>query len=199
MPETRKGPHVTSTSDSRVPACAVLTHVFQHPFMEEDATPTNAEQRRLRSALTARATETCMACPFFEDCLDIAVTKHDVSGFVAATTSRQRAQMRNLLRVEVNADDMDALIGVIASGRQIATRDVVALRRAHPDESLDFIAQRLGCSLSTVKRHLRRARAAAASEADAPRRRSPEGPSRGRLITAFESVTGMRRRTEAAA
>ncbi|AXE37601.1 sigma factor-like helix-turn-helix DNA-binding protein [Acidipropionibacterium virtanenii] len=190
---------MTSTSDSGVPACAVLTHVFQHPFLEEDSTPSTAEQRRLRTALTARATEACMACPYFEDCLDLAVTKHDVSGFVAATTSRQRAQMRNMLRVEVTADDMDALIGVIASGRQIATRDVVALRRAHPDESLDFIAQRLGCSLSTVKRHLRRARAAAASETETPRRRTPEEPDRGRLITAFESVTGMRRRAEAAA
>lgn len=190
---------MTSTSDSRVPACAVLTHIFQHPYLEEDTTPTNAEQRRLRVALTARATETCMACPFFEDCLEVAVTKHDVSGFVAATTSRQRTQMRNLLQVDVASDDMDALIGVIASGRQIATRDVVALRRAHPDESLDFVAQRLGCSLSTVKRHLRRARAAAASEADAPRRRGSEGPSRGRLITAFESVTGMRRPAEEAA
>jgi hypothetical protein len=39
-----------------------------------------------------------------------------------------------------------------------------ALRAAHPDDSLEALAARLDCSLSTVKRHLRRAR----REASAP-------------------------------
>ncbi len=180
---------------TRVPACAVHTEVFQHPFLEEDASPSTAEQRRLHSSLIARATDTCMTCPFFEDCLETAVNEHDVAGFVAGTTSRQRTRIRNLLHVEVRPDDMDALVGILSSGRQIATHDVVRLRRSHPDESLDFIAQSLGCSLSTVKRHLRRARAKAA----APTSLGPVRPDRAQLITAFESVTGMRRGLRAVA
>jgi hypothetical protein len=38
--------------------------------------------------------------------------------------------------------------------------EVVRLRAANPDESLERLAQRLGCSLSTVKRHLRQERGA---------------------------------------
>lgn len=189
---------MTSTPETSVPACAVLTHVYQHPLLEEEISPATAEQRRLRSMLASRATATCMDCPLFEDCLRTAVTEHDVAGFVAGTTSRQRAQMRRMLGVSVAPDDMDALVGTIGSGRQIRTCDVVMLRRSHPDESLDFIAQRLGCSLSTVKRHLRRARAEQAEAAgDGPR--VPQGPDCPALITAFESVTGMRRRAEEAA
>lgn len=190
---------MTSTSETRVPACAVLTHVYQHPLLEEEVSPTSTEQRRLRSMLVSRATATCMDCPLFEDCLQAAVAEYDVAGFVAGTTSRQRRQMRHMLGVDVVPDDMDALVGAVGSGRQIRTCDVVALRRSHPDESLDFIAQRLSCSLSTVKRHLRRARAEQADLAAHPGSRGPQRPDRSALITAFESVTGMRRQAEAAA
>lgn len=185
---------MTSTTANRVPPCSLLTEVFHHPFLEEDASPANAEQRRLHRTLTTRATEVCMSCPHFDDCLETAISGHDIAGFVAGTTSRQRTRIRNLLHVEVKPDDMDALVGILSSGRQIATHDVVRLRRAHPDEPLDFIAQSLGCSLSTVKRHLRRARAQACE----PTPLIPRGPSRDQLITAFESVTRMRREAPAA-
>ena len=39
-----------------------------------------------------------------------------------------------------------------------ALDEVLRLRRADPTASLESIAQQLGCSLSTVKRHLRKAR-----------------------------------------
>lgn len=183
---------MTITTANRVPACALLTELFQHPYLEEDASPGNAEQRRLHASLTARATEVCASCPFFGDCLEVAVSGHDVAGFAAATTTRQRTRIRNLLGVRVSPDDMDAMIGILSSGRQIATHDVVRLRRAHPDEPLDFIAQSLGCSLSTVKRHLRRARAEAAE----PTTLAPSRPGRAEIIAAFVSVTGIRRTAE---
>lgn len=133
-----------------------------------------------------------MGCPHFEDCLERAITEHDVAGFVAGTTSRQRTRIRNLLHVQVRPDDMDALVGILSSGRQIATHDVVRLRRSHPGEPLEFIAQSLGCSLSTVKRHLRRAR----TEAIEPTPLTTVRPDRADIITAFESVTAMIRSAE---
>ncbi|MCI1749661.1 MAG: sigma-70 region 4 domain-containing protein [Acidipropionibacterium sp.] len=187
MTSTTASPDVSS-----IPPCATLTEVFQHPFLEEDATPRSAEQRRLHTNLTARATDVCMNCPYFEDCLETSISEHDVAGFVAGTTSRQRTRIRGLLHVRVQPDDMDALVGILSSGRQIATHDVVRLRRSHPGEPLDFIAQSLGCSLSTVKRHLRRAR----TEADEPTPFIATRPDRADIITAFESVTGMSRSAE---
>jgi AraC-like DNA-binding protein len=61
--------------------------------------------------------------------------------------------------VRVQPEDFDTLAGVIG-GRQIDHTEVLRLRAAHPDESLETLAGRLGCSLSTVKRHLRRERTA---------------------------------------
>ena len=55
-------------------------------------------------------------------------------------------------------EDFDSLAGVVGGQRTVDHDEVVRLRRAHPDESLERIARRLGCSLSTVKRHLRRER-----------------------------------------
>ncbi len=79
-------------------------------------------------------------------------------GFVAGTTPRQRHEIRAELEVTVEPDDFDTLAGVTSPNRQIDHDEVVRLRAANPHESLESIAQRLGCSLSTVKRHLRRAR-----------------------------------------
>ena len=42
--------------------------------------------------------------------------------------------------------------------RPVDHDEVIRLRAANPDESLERLAQRLGCSLSTIKRHLRRER-----------------------------------------
>ena len=55
-------------------------------------------------------------------------------------------------------EDFDTLAGVTGGHRQVDHDEVVRLRHAHPDESLETLAHRMGCSLSTVKRHLRRER-----------------------------------------
>lgn len=66
--------------------------------------------------------------------------------------------------MSVEPEDLDTLAGVMRGGRQINHQEVLRLRQANPHESLEVLAMRLGCSLSTVKRHMRRARAAATSE-----------------------------------
>ncbi|GAE72293.1 hypothetical protein JCM18916_1708 [Cutibacterium acnes JCM 18916] len=84
--------------------------------------------------------------------MENAILDHDVAGFAAGTTPRQRSRIRSYLGVKVRPDDLESFAGIIGRGHQVATQDVMRLRRAHPDQPLSFIADRLGCSLSTVKR-----------------------------------------------
>ena len=145
-----------------LPPCAAVPEVFQHPLLEEP--PTSARQvaeRRRHAALVAAAATACQRCPLVTACLYRAVTEHDVAGYVAGTTARQRLEIRRRLGVEVPPEDLDTLAGVVGGGH-VDHDEVLRLRAAHPDESLEVLAGRLGCSLSTVKRHLRRARTAPA-------------------------------------
>lgn len=139
--------------------CVTTPELFLHPLLE-DALPTgasSADRRRVAQA-AGKAEAACLSCPLLKDCLYDAVVRHDVNGFVAGTTQRQRAEIRQLLRVTVEPEDFDTLAGVSARNRQVDHAEVLRLRNANPHESLELIAQRLGCSLSTVKRHLRKAR-----------------------------------------
>ncbi|MGI3786069.1 MAG: hypothetical protein ACRYG2_35440 [Janthinobacterium lividum] len=81
-----------------------------------------------------------------------------MAGFAGGTTARQRKEIRRRLGIVVGPEDLDTLAEVIGGTRQIDHDEVMRLRRANPDETLDQLAQRLGCSLSTTKRHLRRER-----------------------------------------
>ena len=169
---------------SALPACVNATDIFQHPLLEEGL-PAGAsrEVRRTQARLVSEATTTCASCPLLARCLYDAVVKHDVSGFVAGTTQRQRQEMRTELRISVAPEDFDTLAGVVASGRQVNHEEVLRLRAANPHESLETIAQRLGCSLSTVKRHLRKARN---SEAETTLKMVP--PSMERVLAVYAQV-----------
>lgn len=147
---------------SALPAtgCVQFADLFQDNLLEEPPTssaPASVRHRYL--ALTERAGEICSDCPMMRNCLYDAVVRHDVAGYVAGTTQRQRAEIRRRLGVVVEAEDFDTLAGATARNRPVDHDEVLRLRRANPDETLESIAQRLGCSLSTVKRHLRRDRA----------------------------------------
>ncbi|MSS44511.1 transcription factor WhiB [Cutibacterium sp. WCA-380-WT-3A] len=174
------------TNDRNLPSCANLRAVFQHPLLEGDSTAATPDEQRLERTLQARARAACSSCPLFEQCLENAILDHDVAGFVAGTTPRQRSRIRAYLGIKVRPDDLGSFAGIIGSGHQIATQDVIRLRRAHPDQPLSFIADRLGCSLSTVKRHLRRARDASPT----PHHKDPSKVAAPRLPAAYESVTG---------
>ena len=141
------------------PACADSPEVFLDAALEtEPVLSAPARVRRQYAALAAEATEICASCPLLTACLYRAVVDYDVAGFVAGTTERQRGEIRTRLGIEVEAEDFDSLAGVVGGQRSVDHDEVVRLRRTHPDESLERIARRLGCSLSTVKRHLRRER-----------------------------------------
>ena len=117
-------------------------------------------------------------------CLYSAVVEYDVAGYCAGTTRKQRTEIRNLLKVSVEPEDLDTLAGVQARHRQVDHHEVVRLRNANPHESLDTIAHRLGCSLSTVKRHLRKARS---GDNVTPIDRKP-APTMTQVTQAFQAV-----------
>ncbi|MFX4273474.1 WhiB family transcriptional regulator [Propionibacteriaceae bacterium Y1685] len=140
-------------------ACLEAKDLFQHRLMEEPPTSNApADERRQYMMMVRKAQNLCGSCPLMKSCLYDAVVKFDVDGFVAGTTRKQRTEIRSKLGVKVEPEDFDTLAGVTARHRQVDHDEVVRLRNANPHESLETLAQRLGCSLSTVKRHLRKAR-----------------------------------------
>jgi len=149
---------VTPTTAPR-PSCARRPEVFQDTLLEEPPTSgAPAADRRRYAELVDAAAATCRSCPLVVACLYRAVVEHDVAGYAGGTTARQRTEVRRRLGVRVQPEDFDTLAGVVGGSRQVDHAEVLRLRAAHPDESLETLAGRLGCSLSTVKRHLRRER-----------------------------------------
>ncbi len=141
-----------TTTDTTTP-CVTYSNVYLHPLLDETTRSTG--NRREQAMLQGQATKMCAECPLLAACLSDAVTKFDVSGFVAGTTRRQRQEIRKRLGITVADDDLDTWAGVNSS-RSYDAEEILRLRQANPNEPLKFIAARMGCSISTVKRHLRR-------------------------------------------
>jgi AraC-like DNA-binding protein len=175
-------------------ACVSTPEVFLHPLLEESLPAgTTSDLRRRQAQLAGKAEAACLSCPLLADCLYDAVVRHDVNGFVAGTTQRQRIEIRQALRITVEPEDFDTLAGVSARNRQVDHDEVLRLRNANPHESLEMIAQRLGCSLSTVKRHLRKAR-----QGHSPATLTVVPPSREQVMQAYFTITTGRSRRRAA-
>ena len=147
-------------------ACSTDIELYLHPLLEEPPARSKSTKavwtEYLQLVDTAR--DACSRCPILADCLYKAVVQTDVSGYVGCTTPRERAAMRAMLGVTVGAEDLDAIAGARGSRQPVDHEAVLAMKAAHPDDSLEQIANRLGCSLSTVKRHLRKARQAETSQ-----------------------------------
>jgi hypothetical protein len=170
--------------------CTARADIFQHRLLEEPPTSSAPRRTRERYAQLVREAKTvCAACPLFTDCLFNAVVEHDVTGFVAGTTANQRRSMRNLLNVDIQADDFDQLAGARGTRRPVSHEEVLRLRAQYPNDSLESLAMRLGCSLSTVKRHLRRARRGQSPAAKVPRQR----PTMDAVLDAFDTVIESKR------
>jgi len=177
---------------SELPACATDTDLYLHPLLEESPDPATlaADLRRELDGLVSRARAACAACPLFAECLYAAVVHRDVAGFVACTTPAEREGIRTRLGAGPEHEDLDAAAGVRGERRPLDHEAVLAARAAYPDDSLEMLAHRLECSLSTVKRHLRRARreAAADAPADRPAPRSTGVPTVDDVLDAFDDV-----------
>jgi hypothetical protein len=149
----------TTNQPQRALGCVEFASLFQNPLLEDPLTHgAPADVRRRYDQLAGEAYRVCVACPLLDECLYRSVVQVDVAGFAAATTPQQRALIRARLKITVDPEHFDTIAGVTGSHRQVDHAEVVRLRRANPQDSLEDLARRLGCSLSTVKRHLRRER-----------------------------------------
>ena len=151
---------MTTTLSQATPGCVTNAPLFQHPVVEDGVAPAGPAQAQM----LAKPTALCATCPLAQRSLFDAVTRHDVSGFVAGTTAQQRRQIRARLGVRVRQENLDTVAGTMQANHPVDRDEVVRLRRANPDETLEQIAMRLGCSTSTVKRHLRKVRNGVASK-----------------------------------
>lgn len=114
----------------------------------------------------------CARCPYLVDCLYRAVVEVDVYGYAACTTAEDRNNIRRMLGIELQRDGNDSDgMSRIGNG-PVNHASVLAMRHAYPQDSFGQLAERLRCSLSTVKRHMRRAREVAQA-APMPARRTP--------------------------
>lgn len=138
-------------------ACASQAALFQHPLLEDAPASLSATARQEQTILVNRAKALCAKCPAGRRCLYDAVVRYDVAGIVAGTTPAQRHTIRHRLGWQVETESFDTLLGTV-TGQHVEHDDVVRAHRASPAEPLAQLAQRLGCSLSTVKRHLRQER-----------------------------------------
>ena len=189
---SRAAVDTSSITEGAMTGCSARSDIFQHRLME-DPPPTSATRRTREryEQLVREAKSLCASCPMFTDCLFTAIAQHDVSGFVAGTTAAQRRSMRNLLDVEVQADDFDQLAGARGTRRPVSHEEVLRLRTQYPNDSLESLAMRLGCSLSTVKRHLRKARRGQSPASKAPRPR----PEMSAVLDAFDAVVDQPRQS----
>ncbi|MFT4299343.1 MAG: WhiB family transcriptional regulator [Aeromicrobium sp.] len=171
---------MTIVDDSVVPACADDPTIFLDETL-------GVRQR-------AAAHRRCAACPIFTDCLYRAVVEVNVSGFVACTTESDRAALRRRLGVSVS-DHEFAMLGTARLGSGPVDHEaVLTARRTHPGDTCQQLAERLGCSTSTVKRHLRRARQEqAGGEAQAAAPQANRRPSVDEVLDAFGELESGRR------
>jgi hypothetical protein len=148
------------------PPCATVPEVYHDEQLHSPPLRTEisaAEWARL-DAKRASAHRQCAGCPLMVDCLYRAVVEVDVSGFVACTTETDRQLIRRQLGIEVQESSATPYgTSRIGSG-PVNHESVMTARQAYPKDTCHQLAERLGCSTSTIKRHLRRAREQARAE-----------------------------------
>jgi|SRR6476659_3563962 len=167
--------------------CATDIGLFLDPLLEEPPVRSTAAKETWREyeGLVLAARAACSTCPLLADCLYKAIAQTDVSGYVGCTTPKERVAIRKLLGVKLESEDFDSFAGARGSRQPVDHEDVLRMRAQHPDDSLESIAGRLGCSLSTVKRHLRRARRDAG---EAPGASADALPTMEDVFEAFDEV-----------
>jgi hypothetical protein len=151
---------MTVEVDVVMPACATVPEVFQDERLHTAATRSEMSPIEWDQLVATRASahRRCAGCPMLIDCLYRAVVEVDVSGFVACTTEDDRADIRRRLGIEVQPSTASPYGTARVGGGPVSHEAVMAARHAYPKDTCHQLAERLDCSTSTVKRHLRRAR-----------------------------------------
>lgn len=153
---------MTIVVETTAPPCVSVPEVFDDEHLHSPparTTVTAAEWTQL-AAKRASAHRQCAGCPVMVECLYRAVVEVDVSGFVACTTESDRQQIRRQLGIQVSSPATTPYGGPRVGGSPVSHESVMTIRQAYPNDTCQQLADRLGCSMSTIKRHLRRSREA---------------------------------------
>ena len=89
-------------------------------------------------------------------------------GYVACTTEAERVLIREQLGIEVVRSTLTPYGAPRIGGGPVSHEAVLTSRQAFPKDTCQQLAERLGCSTSTIKRHLRRERQQREAEAERP-------------------------------
>ena len=167
------------STESVMPPCAAAPDTYLDERLNDPSVTTIGTVRSLHRQ--------CAGCPVMFDCLYRAVVEVDISGYVACTTESERTAMRRQLGIEVAQPSLAPFGAPRVGGGPVSHEAVVAARQAHPKDTCQQLAERLGCSTSTIKRHLRRERQKVAAVAD-------EAPTEGKptleqVLDAFDQLS----------
>lgn len=173
-----------------LPPCALTPEMYQDEVLLSPPSrrDVSAEQWRDYQAKRSVAHRRCAGCDVFDECLYHAVVDVDVSGFLACTSEIERRKMRRDLGIEIHLDSSPYGTARVGGG-PVDHTEVIAARKAHPDETCRQLAERLGCSTSTVKRHLRQEREGRASNAVAVM----DQPTMDQVLDSFDRLDTARR------
>lgn len=163
---------MTILRDTYVPPCADTPEEYLDERLHSPPTRTDVTRAEWEHLIQQRATvhRNCAGCPFLVDCLYRAVVEVDVFGYAACTTEADRRLIRRKLGIEIVQSSDGSFSAPRTGAGPVDHEAVMTLRQSHPNDTCIQLAQRLGCSTSTVKRHLRRAREAHVHAEPTPRR-----------------------------
>ncbi len=173
--------------DTTTPPCAFELDVYHDEQLDTPPAQTDITAAEWESLAVKRATahRQCAGCPLMVDCLYRAVVEVDVSGYVACTTETDRQLIRQQLGIQIQQPATPYGAARIGGG-PVSHEAVITVRQAYPKDTCHQLSERLGCSTSTVKRHLRRAREQKRDEALSPRSAVPSPPSVDAVLDCFD-------------
>jgi hypothetical protein len=180
---------MTIVHDTFLPPCAESPEAFLDERLQATSITTlSAVERERLSATRAAIHRQCAGCPLLVECLYRAVVEVDVSGYVACTTEAERAVIRARLGIEVTQSTLTPYGAPRVGGGPVSHESVLTARQAYPKDTCQQLAERLGCSTSTVKRHLRRDREQRAADAARPATTPQHQPTIDEVLDAFDAL-----------
>ena len=180
---------MTIVQEPVLPPCAESPEAFLDERLQSTSfTTLSAAERERLNAARAAIHRQCAGCPLLIECLYRAVVEVDVSGYVACTTEAERVLIRERLGIEITQSTLTPYGAPRVGGGPVSHESVLTARQAYPKDTCQQLAERLGCSTSTIKRHLRRDREQRAADAARPDAITQHLPTIDEVLDAFDAL-----------
>lgn len=179
---------MTIVIETTTSPCISEPEIFQDEYLHNPPARHEVSLTEWEHLTAKRATahRKCAGCPLMVECLYRAVVEMDVSGFVACTSEADRHKMRAELGIHVSAPAFPFGGARVGSG-PLSHDAVMMMRHAYPKDTCGQLAERLDCSTSTIKRHMRRAREMKKEAASSPRS-VPSLPTIDGVLDCFDNL-----------